>query len=64
MARLEERLKHLEASVSKIYVKLDKLDSNYVTQSEFKPVKMIVYGLAGTILAGVVAALLALVLRS
>lgn len=41
-----------------------KLESNYVTQDQFKPVKAIVYGLVSLILTAVIVALLALVVRS
>ena len=42
----------------------DKIDNNYVTKEEFKTVKQIVYGFVTLILAAVVSAILALVLRS
>ncbi|TQF41159.1 hypothetical protein UNPF46_08545 [Bradyrhizobium sp. UNPF46] len=38
--------------------------SQYVTRSEFWPVKMLVYGFAGLLLSSVVMALLVLVVRS
>jgi hypothetical protein len=40
-----------------------KLESEYVTQDEFEPVKKIVYGMVGVILLAVIGALITLVLR-
>lgn len=39
------------------------LDDRYVTQKEFSPVRNLVFGLVGTILMGVIGALMALVLK-
>lgn len=41
----------------------EKVDHNYVTKEEFRPVKQLVYGLVGLILMGVVGAILSLVVR-
>lgn len=41
----------------------DKVDHNYVTKEEFRPVKQIVYGLVGLILVSVVGAVMALIVR-
>lgn len=41
----------------------DKLESHYVTNEEFDPIKKIVYGIVALVLTGVVGALLALVIR-
>ncbi len=38
-------------------------EKTWVTRIEFTPVKLLVFGLAGTLLCGVVTALLALVIR-
>ena len=43
--------------------KLDTLTGNFVTQSEFWPVKVLVYGCTGMMLTGVIGALLYLVIR-
>lgn len=43
--------------------KLDTLTGNFVTQSEFWPVKALVYGCTALMLTSVVAALLYLVIR-
>jgi hypothetical protein len=40
-----------------------KLESEYVTQDEFEPVKKIVFGIVGVVLLAVIGALVALVLR-
>lgn len=42
----------------------DVLDSKLVTKDEFEPIKRLVYGVVGLVLSSVVAAVLALVLRS
>lgn len=42
----------------------DKLEADYVTRSEFEPVKKIVFGLVTMVLAGVTGALITLVLRN
>lgn len=41
----------------------EKIDHNYVTKEEFKPVKQLVYGLVGLIMTAVVIAILSLVVR-
>lgn len=40
----------------------EKLEGNYVTQLEFKPVRMIVYGMCAILLTGVIGAIIKLVL--
>lgn len=40
-----------------------KLDSDYVTQDQFEPVRKIVYGLVATVLLAVIAAILAIVIK-
>jgi hypothetical protein len=52
LARIDERLKHIESMVH-----------IFVTQMEFQPIKLITMGLAGIILAAVVAALVAQVVK-
>lgn len=41
-----------------------KLDTHYVTMAEFRPVRLIVFGLVGTILLSVFGAILGLVLKA
>ncbi len=53
VTRIEEDIKDVN----------DKLESNYVTQDQFEPVKNIVYGMVASILLAVVGAIIALVLR-
>lgn len=50
--KLQDKIETLRAEIKKEYINVDK----------FEPVKLIVYGLAGLILAGVVAALLGIVI--
>ena len=40
-----------------------KIEHNFVRNEAFEPVRKVVYGLVGAILAGVIAALLALIIR-
>jgi hypothetical protein len=49
--RLQEKVSNLEATVRDL-----------VTKAEFTPVKLVVYGLAGTVLSSVLMALIATVL--
>jgi hypothetical protein len=60
LARIDERTQQTSRVVDEIK---GKLEHNYVSQEEFKPVKTIVFGLVGVILMAVVGALVALVLR-
>jgi hypothetical protein len=48
----------------KVSVLEQKVDRTYVKLIEFEPVRKIVYGLVGAVLLSVIAALLALVIRS
>jgi len=60
LARLDERTQQLLIDVEHIN---HKLDNKYVTQDQFKPVQILVYGMAGLMLTGVVGALLGLVFK-
>ena len=63
MARDIEYIKKEVDGVSKKVTDLDdKVSKNYVSQEEFKPIKMLVYGLVGIILVAVIGALLKLVI--
>ena len=53
LVELKEEMKELIASFKK----------DYVTQQEFAPVRLIVYGLVGTVLVGVLGALITLVIK-
>ena len=54
------KLDYIQRDIVEIKVKLE---SEYVTQDEFEPVKKIVYGMVGVILLAVIGALITLVLR-
>lgn len=58
---IQERLGNIQADIHDI--KGD-LRNRYVTQDQFRPVKAIVYGLVALSGGGIVAAVLALVLRN
>jgi hypothetical protein len=60
LAVLNERTSHTDKTVSEIK---RKLEFQYVTQEEFKPVKLIVYGLVGFIMTTVLGSLIAVVVR-
>lgn len=53
-------IQYIKAEISEIKVKLD---SQYVTQIEFKPIKQIVFGMVSFILVGVLGAIVALVIK-
>jgi hypothetical protein len=57
IARLDEKMTAAKDEIHQIKLMLDK----YVTKIEFWPIKIIVFGLAGLILSGVGAAIIALV---
>lgn len=57
-ALIHQQLKVIEATLQSI---LDKLEKDYVTQDQFKPIKMIVYGGTGLALTAIVGALIKLV---
>ena len=52
LARIDERVRHIEHMVE-----------DFVTQMEFIPIKLIVFGLVGICLTGVLAAIVAQVLK-
>ena len=55
-ARISERLNALQKHV-------DAMTAGFVTIKEFEPIKRFVYGVAGLLVAGVVTALLAVVIQ-
>ena len=57
-ALIAKDIEYIKKEVNKIS---DKLQKNYVTQTEFRPVKNLVYGLVGTVLLAVVGSLVGLV---
>ncbi|TXH09264.1 MAG: hypothetical protein E6R03_16985 [Hyphomicrobiaceae bacterium] len=64
LARHGERLRNHEEELKKHADALDELDSTYVTKAEFEPVRLVVFGLVGTILLSVLAAIVAIVVKS
>lgn len=54
LTRIDERTQQLAADVNEIK---GKLDTKYVTQDEFRPVRLVVYGMVGIAMSGVLAAL-------
>jgi hypothetical protein len=59
MARIDERLKAVQVDVIEVKALIK---SDYVTRTEFEPVKKIVYGMVALILTAVLGALVGLVL--
>ncbi len=60
IALMAQDIGYIKRSVDDLTVKVD---HNYVTKEEFKPVKQLVYGLVALILTAVVGAIMALVIR-
>lgn len=58
---IEVKLEFIIKELDEIKLKLEK---NYVTAEEFKPVKTIVYGMVSLVLIAVVGALITLVVKS
>jgi hypothetical protein len=59
--KIEMHITNTDASITEINAKLDK---KYVTQDQFIPVKMIAYGLVGTILLSVIGGLMLLLFKT
>lgn len=65
-AKQAEDISDLRVNVGKIETKIESLESmvkTLVTRTEFTPIKLIVYGLVGSIMAGVLGAILSQVIR-
>lgn len=60
----DSRLARVEEKIDSIVEKVDDLRDSYVRKVEFEPVKKLVYSGTGLILISVLAAILALVLKS
>lgn len=41
----------------------EKIDNNFVTKTEFDPIKRLVYGMVGIILTGVIVGILAIIIK-
>lgn len=60
--RMQELMARLDERTTAIQQELKELRGSVVTQQEFKPVRMVVYGLIGIILTSVMGGILAIVL--
>lgn len=60
LAVIQKDLEYIKANVDDIK---HKMEQDYVTQEEFKPIRNIVYGMVSIVLTGVVGALLALIIK-
>lgn len=60
LALIQQDLTYIKANVDDIK---DKMEKDYVTQEEFKPIKKFVDIIQGLIITGVVGALLALIIK-
>lgn len=56
-------ISYIKTEVAKLGMKIDTLNSQFVTKSEFMPVKQLVYGAVGLILLTVIGLLLTSVLN-
>ena len=61
LVRIDERTQDLSDDVQKLR---SDLEGQYVTRTEFEPVRMVVFGLVGTILLSTIAAVMALILKA
>lgn len=62
--RMQELMARLDERTTAIQAELKELRAVVVTQAEFKPVRMVVYGLIGVMGTAVIGAVLALVVNS
>jgi len=60
IAVMANNIENIKEDVKEIKTKLQ---NNYVTKAEFEPIKKVVYGMVGTMLVGVLGALLVVVLK-
>jgi tetrahydromethanopterin S-methyltransferase subunit G len=60
LALIQQDLSYIKANVDDIK---DKMEKDYVTQEEFKPIKRFIDIIQGLIITGVIGALLALVIK-
>ena len=56
-------LKYIRRDLDKLINKIDNLDRNYVTKTEWLPVQKIVYGLVAIMLSSLLLGILALVIQ-
>lgn len=60
LARIETELLQIQALITQIS---QKMDTRFVTHTEFRPVRQLVYGFVTLILVGVASAIIALVIK-
>jgi len=60
LAVIQTDISYIKESMTKI---VETLDKNYVTRTEFDPIKRIVYGMVGLILVTVFLALLTIIVK-
>lgn len=60
VAVILSKVSRIESDIDKIN---NKLESSYVTQDEFEPVKKLVFGMVSIILVAVIGAIVALVIK-
>ena len=67
LARIDERTKHTDTRITDLTTQINgldtKMDSHFVTKTEFDPVKRVVYGLVTFLLLAFAAAIVALVFK-
>ena len=56
---IKVKLEYIQEDIREIK---QRLDTKYVTQTEFQPIKSLVYGVVGMVLTGVIGAMIALVI--
>jgi hypothetical protein len=61
LARIDERVQSLKETMDKMNARLE---THFVSQSEFQPIKRIVYGCVGMILTSVLGAIVAIAVVS
>lgn len=62
LAVMANNIEHIKDSILEIKGAIKFVKGEYVTKTEFRPVKNIVYGLVGAILISVIGAILVLVI--
>lgn len=62
-AVLMNEVKYISKRVDELTIKFDNMESRFVTQEEWKPIKNIVNGVVALLLTSVIVALVALVIR-
>ena len=63
IAVIRTDISYIKKSLDALNNKMDNFTSQYVTQTEFKPIKGLVYGFVGLTLISVMGAILAIVIQ-